>query len=152
LLVDRWGRKPVLGWYLAASGAFTYLWALATGVGPILTAAGLMSFFALGAWAALYAYTPELYPTQLRASGMGVASGYARIGGVIAPTVGGALLSGSLVAALSVFAAAFLLAAVVAALYGRETRGVPLGDRGPNSTARWLPDSPDRRASSKSLG
>jgi hypothetical protein len=59
---------------------------------------------------------------------MGVASGYARIGGVIALTVGGALLSVSLVAALSVFAAAFLLAAVVTALYGRETRGVPLGD------------------------
>lgn len=127
-LVDRWGRKPVLAGYLAAGAVFTYLWALTAGIGLILAAAGLMSFFALGAWAALYAYTPESYPTQLRASGMGIASGYARIGGVIAPVTGGALLSVSLVAALSVFAAAFLLAAVVTALYGTETRDLPLGD------------------------
>lgn len=127
-LIERWGRKPVLGGYLAASAAFTYLWGFVAGVGPILTAAGLMSFFALGAWAALYAYTPEVYPTQLRTSGMGTASGFARIGGILAPTVGGVLFSVSLVLALSVFAVAFLLGAVVVAIFSSETRGKPLRD------------------------
>lgn len=127
-LIERWGRKPVLGTYLAASAVFTYLWAFVAGVGPILTAAGLMSFFALGAWAALYAYTPEVYPTQLRTTGMGTASGYARIGGILAPTVGGMLFSVSLVLALSVFAAAFLIGAVVVAIFSSETRGKPLDD------------------------
>ncbi|PRX43384.1 putative MFS transporter [Prauserella shujinwangii] len=127
-LVDRWGRKPVLATYLAASAVATLLWSLVAGVGPILATAGLMSFFTLGAWAALYAYTPEVYPTQLRAGGMGIASGFARIGGTVAPLLGGVLLSISLVAALSVFAVAFAGAALVALVFAGETRGRPLSD------------------------
>ncbi len=127
-LIERWGRKPVLGTYLAAGGVFTYLWAFVAGVGPILATAGLMSFFALGAWAALYAYTPEAYPTQLRTSGMGTASGIARIGAVLAPLVGAVLFAYSLVLALSVFAAAFVLGGIVVAIFSGETRGHPLGD------------------------
>jgi MFS transporter, putative metabolite:H+ symporter len=127
-LLERWGRLPVLRTYLAISGAATFLWAVADGTATVLVAAGLMSFFSLGAWAALYAYTPEVYPTQVRTSGMGAASGMARIGGVVAPLVGGALFPVSLVLALSVFAVAFLLAAVAVASMRRETRGQPLSD------------------------
>jgi MFS transporter, putative metabolite:H+ symporter len=87
-----------------------------------------MSFFSLGAWAALYAYTPEVYPTRIRTTGMGSASGFARVGGVVAPLVGGALFPVSLVLALSVFAIAFVLAAVVVTSLRRETRGRPLAD------------------------
>jgi putative MFS transporter len=126
-LVERWGRRPVLGWYLAISGAATFLWAGVTATGWVLTAAGIMSFFSLGAWAALYAYTPEAYPTQIRTSGMGAASGFARIGGAVAPAVGGLLFSVSLVLALTVFAVSFVAAAVVAAT-ATETRGRRLAD------------------------
>ena len=126
-LVERWGRRPVLAWYLAISGAATFLWAGATATGWVLTAAGIMSFFSLGAWAALYAYTPEAYPTQIRTSGMGTASGFARIGGAIAPAVGGLLYSVSLVLALAVFAASFVVAAAIAATT-TETRGRRLAD------------------------
>jgi MFS transporter, putative metabolite:H+ symporter len=127
-LLERWGRLPVLRTYLAISGAATFLWAAADGTATVLVAAGLMSFFSLGAWAALYAYTPEVYPTQVRTTGMGAASGMARIGGVVAPLAGGALFPVSLVLALSVFAAAFVLAAVAVTSMRRETRGQPLSD------------------------
>lgn len=138
-LVELWGRKPVLAGYLAASAAATFLWAAAGSTWLVLTAAALMNFFSLGAWAALYAYTPEAYPTNLRASGMGAASGYARIGGVAAPLAGGALLSVSLVAALSVFAAGFLLAALIVGWYGAETRGAALEDTVPELADQLLP-------------
>ncbi len=85
-----------------------------------------MSFFSLGAWGALYAYTPELYPTVVRTTGMGAASGMTRIAGSIAPLLGGLLLSYSLVAGLSAFAASFLIGAAVVAALGVETRGRPL--------------------------
>jgi MFS transporter, putative metabolite:H+ symporter len=127
-LLERWGRLPVLRTYLAVSGAATFLWAVAGGATTVLLAAGLMSFFSLGAWAALYAYTPEVYPTQVRTTGMGTASGMARVGGVVAPLVGGALFPVSLVLALSVFAVAFVAAAVVVTSLRRETRGQPLAD------------------------
>jgi putative MFS transporter len=127
-LLERWGRLPVLRTYLGISGLATFLWAVAGSNTTVLLAAGLMSFFSLGAWAALYAYTPEVYPTQIRTTGMGAASGMARIGGVVAPLVGGALFPVSLTLALSVFAVSFVVAAVVVTSMRRETRGRPLSD------------------------
>ena len=125
-LVERWGRKPTLTLYLLLSGLFTYLFAVVSGLTTIVGAAVLMSFFTLGAWGVVYAYTPELYPTEARATGMGAASGMARVAGIIAPTLGGLLLSVSLVGALTVYAAAFVIGGVAVLLLGRETRGRPL--------------------------
>jgi putative MFS transporter len=99
-LVERLGRRMTLGLYLIASGIFTYLFtylfAVAVSLPAYVAAAIWMSFFALGAWGALYAYTPEAYPTQLRTTGMGAASGMTRIAGALAPTLGGYLLGVSM--------------------------------------------------------
>lgn len=40
-----------------------------------------------GTYAGIYAYTPEVYPTAFRATGMGVASAFGRIGGILAPSI-----------------------------------------------------------------
>jgi len=125
-LVERWGRRPTLAIYMVLSGLFTYLFAVGTGLSSIMVAAVLMSFFCLGAWGCLYAYTPELYPTEVRATGMGWASGMTRIAGAIAPILGGYLLSISLTAALSLYALAFIVGGLTTAVLGRETKGQPL--------------------------
>jgi putative MFS transporter len=127
-LVERWGRKPTLVAYLGASAVFTFAWAAVDGVALVLVAGGLVSFFSLGAWATLYTHTPETYPTTLRTTGMGSASGWARVGGFVAPYVGALLIDASLVLALTVFAMAFAAAAVVAALFAAETRDRDLAD------------------------
>ncbi len=125
-LVEHWGRKLTLSIYLILSGIFTYLFAVVTGLTPIVIAALFMSFFNLGAWGVLYAYTPELYPTEIRATGMGAASGISRIAGAIAPTLGGLLLPISLLAALTIYAVAFVFAGLIVLLLGSETKGQPL--------------------------
>lgn len=127
-LVERWGRKPTLGVYLAGAAAGTWLFALATTTAGLVATAALMSFFALGAWGALYAYSPELYPTAIRATGVGWASGMSRIAGALAPLIGGLLLPVSLAAALIPYAAGFVVAGVAVVALGRETRDVPLSD------------------------
>jgi len=129
-LVERWGRRPTLAVYLVASGVFAYLFAVVAGDVWIVGAAVLMSFFSLGSWGALYAYTPELYPTEIRTTGMGWASGMTRIAGSIAPTLGGVLLqyADNIVVPLSVWTAAFIVGGAVVALLGVETRGKPLAD------------------------
>ncbi|MDQ3431948.1 MAG: MFS transporter [Actinomycetota bacterium] len=127
-LVERWGRRPTLAAYLAASGVFTYLFAIAAGTGTLVVAGALMSFFSLGAWGALYAYTPEVYPTEIRATGMGAASSLTRIAGALAPLIGGLLLPVSLPAALTVYAAAFLLGGLAVLTAGPETRDQALAD------------------------
>ena len=127
-LIERWGRRNTLAIYLIASGVFTFLFATVTGFGGLLASAILMSFFALGAWAALYAWTPESYPTEVRTTGMGWASGMARVAGVITPTLGGILFGVALLSALSTWAAAFVVGGIVVFLLGVETRRRALSD------------------------
>jgi putative MFS transporter len=88
----------------------------------------LLSFALLGTWGALYAYTPELYPTEVRGSGMGWASAMARVAGIVAPILGAALLDVSLLTALSVYAGFFVLGACATLFLNYETRGRSLSD------------------------
>jgi putative MFS transporter len=128
-LVEKWGRKLTLAFYLVASGLFTFLFAAATSLNLLVAMGIWMSFFTLGAWGALYAYTPEAYPTNIRGTGMGAASGMTRIAGAIAPTLGALLLGGgSIVLPLSVFAGAYVVAGAGALFLNRETRQIPLAD------------------------
>jgi putative MFS transporter len=72
--------------------------------------------------------TREAYPTVVRTTGMGAASGMARVAGVLAPLLGGLLIPISLPAALGVYAAAFAVAGLAVLGLGVETRGRPLAD------------------------
>jgi MFS transporter, putative metabolite:H+ symporter len=127
-LIERWGRRNTLALYLLASGVATFLFATVTGFGGLLGSAVLMSFFSLGAWGSLYAWTPELYPTEIRTTGMGWASGMARVAGVISPTLGGILLALALLSALSLWAAAFAIGGLAVFLLGVETKKQALSD------------------------
>lgn len=91
-LIDKWGRKKVLSLYLILSAIFALLYGYSHTTSQVLIAGSLISFFNLGAWGAVYAYTPELYPTRLRGTGVGTASAIGRLGGILAPTVVGFLL------------------------------------------------------------
>ena len=48
-----------------------------------------LSFFMNGTYAGVYAYTPELFPTEVRATGMGTASSIGRIGAIVSPVLVG---------------------------------------------------------------
>ena len=148
-LVEKWGRKPTLTIYLTASAAATFIWAFVSSTAAVMIAAGLMSFFTLGAFAVLYTYTPETYPTTLRTTGMGSASGWARVGGFIAPYAGGLLIDASLTLALSVFALAFIVNAGVIGLFAHETKDLnladTLGESAEDKTPRFKVASPRER-------
>lgn len=134
-LVEKWGRRRTLAAYLTASGIFTYLFATISSTGGMVAMGVLMSFFTLGAWGALYAYTPEAYPTNLRGTGMGAASGMTRISGALAPSLGAALMGGALAAGqapsllpLTLFAISFIVSGVAALGLSHETSQKPLAD------------------------
>ena len=136
-LVEKIGRKPTLGGYLGLSGLCTFVFA-ASMPGVSLFGAGLSgfwpffvgllaaSFFTLGAWGAIYAYTPELFPTEVRGTGNGFAGGVGKIGAVIGPILAGALVESGYLAALLPLAVAFVLGGLVVLAFGRETMGEPL--------------------------
>ena len=124
--VEAWGRKATLRIFLVLSalGCLMFVTAgTATVVGAALL---LMSFALLGTWGALYALTPEIYPTTLRATGMGTAGAVARLGGLAAPSVMAALATRDFNAMIGLFAALLALAAIVSLMIGRETRDVSI--------------------------
>lgn len=120
--VEAYGRKPTLISFLLLSAVGCILF-LVAGDGTLLGGAILlMSFALLGTWGALYAFTPELYPTASRATGMGAAGAMARLGGLFAPSVMGLVFVQNFGLAIALFAALLALAAIAAWFVDAETR------------------------------
>lgn len=126
ILVERWGRRPTLATFLAGSAAAAVAFGFASSPGVLLVSGMALSFFNLGAWGALYAITPEVYPTWLRATGSGGATAFGRIAAMSAPLAVPLLVAaGGLPVLFGVFGAAFLLA-MVATLFLPELTGAAL--------------------------
>lgn len=84
-LVELLGRKGTLVAYLLGAALFAVLFGRAGGgMAPYVYAATMLAFSA-GAWAVAYAYTTELYPTSLRATGAGLAAGVGRTAAIAGP-------------------------------------------------------------------
>ncbi|WKL39631.1 MFS transporter (plasmid) [Sinorhizobium meliloti] len=88
--VEKWGRRPTLIGFCLLSALGCLLFVAAGTAMLIGVSLLIMSFALLGTWGALYACTPELYPTASRATGMGAAGAMARLGGLLAPSLMGA--------------------------------------------------------------
>ncbi|WP_295651688.1 MFS transporter [uncultured Dietzia sp.] len=127
-LIEVWGRRITLAVFLAGSAVAAGLFGLADSPATIIAAGMALSFFNLGAWGALYAIGPELYPTQARGAGTGAAAAFGRIASIIAPLLVPFLLdAGDTVLVFAAFAAAFVVAAL-AAFTLPERKGVALED------------------------
>ncbi len=124
-LIEKWGRKWVLIVYLLGTAASAYFFGAATSLPLLLTSGILLSFFNLGAWGAMYAYSPEQYPTAIRATGTGMAAAFGRIGGIVGPLLVGYLIVQDLSISVifTIFSAAILLAVLVVLVLGEETKG-----------------------------
>src|SRR3954467_2504749 len=130
-LVERWGRRPTLGVFLLGSAVGAGLFASADAGSSILATGMVLSFFNLGAWGALYALTPEVYPTALRATGAGAAAGFGRIASIAAPlSVPPLLALGGSGLVFGTFAAFFVVGAL-ATVGLPERRGEALDERLP---------------------
>ncbi|WCK01453.1 MFS transporter [Agrobacterium tumefaciens] len=124
--VEQWGRKPTLIGFCLLSSLGCLLFTLATGGAMIAASLLIMSFALLGTWGALYAFTPELYPTESRATGMGAAGAMARLGGLLAPSLLGYAIAQGFGVAIGIFAGLLVLAAIAATMINAETRQVAL--------------------------
>ena len=117
-LVDIIGRKYTLSLFLLMSGVCSYFFGNAADPMQLLMWGAAMSFFNLGAWGVIYTYTPELYPTSIRALGSGWAAGFGRIGGMLAPMLVGVLLAKGAEMNLIFAMFAFVFVAVSAIVLG----------------------------------
>ncbi len=128
-LIEVWGRRLTLSVFLVGSAVSAIVFGTVHAEAAIIASGMALSFFNLGAWGALYAVTPEIYPTSLRATGAGWAAGVGRIASIVAPLLVPVLLiAGGSGLTFSVFAVFFVIAA--GAAWGLvDRRGTALDDR-----------------------
>jgi MFS transporter, putative metabolite:H+ symporter len=128
-LMERWGRRPIVGLAILLSAGSAYMYGSVTGTVAIVIAGSILQFCLMGMWASIYTYTPELFPTGARATGAGTASAVGRLGALIGPSlVPPALERWGYTATFAIVAALFLVAAALVLAFGPETKGRLLED------------------------
>jgi len=125
-LIDWSGRKP---WftisYVGAGLAMLFLWLSgARDVFVVFTCATLSFLFITTISLALYVYSPEIYPTRMRALGSSAGTIWLRVASAIGPLAWGMIVAGfSLPVAFLIFGIVALVGCVVAGLGTTETKG-----------------------------
>ena len=129
-LVDKIGRKATMGSLLTVCAFAAYMFGGAKSATDIVLWGCIMSFCNLGAWGITHAYSAEQYPTHARATGVGWAAACGRTGGIIAPMIVGALMTGTdqYGAVFMMFTGVLALIAVNIIFLGKETMNKSLDE------------------------
>jgi putative MFS transporter len=133
LSIDRVGRRP---WFaLAFAGNAIALGALYV-LGPdspqrvlVLVSSGyfFVSVLSIG----VYLYTPELYPTRVRAIAVGTATAWLRFASILGPGIVGLIVGSGLGTVFLMFSAVAVVGAIVTGLFAVETKGRVLEEISP---------------------
>jgi len=92
-LIGKMARKTVLTLYILGTIVSASVFGLASSSAVILISGAWLSFFMLGAWGIMIAFTPGQFDIEIRGFGMGVAESVGRIGATIGPFLIGALIT-----------------------------------------------------------
>ncbi len=123
-LSEKLDRKWTIILYMAAGGLAALGMALVRAESIITLFGFILSFFMNGTYAGVYAYTPEVYPTAIRTTAMGVASSFGRLGGIAAPIIIGYAFASIGFGGVFVITTAVLLAGALAVgILGIRTSG-----------------------------
>jgi MFS transporter, putative metabolite:H+ symporter len=133
LAIDGVGRR--LWFAISFAAAAIALAALAAYPAPtaeqVLTCMTIAYFFISTINIGVYLYTPELYPTRVRALGVGTATAWLRFASILGPILVGRLIPSGLPAVFLAFAAAAGIAAVITGVFAVETKGRVLEEASP---------------------
>lgn len=125
-LADRLSLRSVLvAFFMLASASLVAL-GYDNPMWVLYTLVGIAGATTIGSQILLYAYVAQYYPTSIRSTGLGWASGIGRNGAIVGPLVGGALLTMAMPHHLNFLALAVpgVIATIAIALVGRSGFGV----------------------------
>lgn len=128
-IVDRFGRKITMAALLW--GGCIFLAPLLVHQKHLVTTALLFGarICISASFTVIYIYAPEVYPTSVRSTGVGIGSAVGRIGGMVCPLVAVSLVHGChQMLAVILFEAVIFLSGVAVCLFPLETSGRELGD------------------------
>jgi len=127
-LIEKIGRKKSTAFFFIGTALSALLMASVASQIALLFSSVIISVFCLGAWGMVYAYTPELYPTKMRALGNGAAGVMARIAGILAPYYTAFVMdkTNSITLVMIPMAILTIISATFALIVGKETKGIPV--------------------------
>jgi AAHS family 4-hydroxybenzoate transporter-like MFS transporter len=124
--LDRYNPYRILGSvYASAALSIIFLAAAGANAAFLLTAAALAGVGIVGSQIGLNAICAQLYPAQIRATGIGWALGIGRVGSILGPLLGGALLSWGFEVHMILLTAALPAALAALAVFGLERQCAP---------------------------
>lgn len=85
--------SKLIGGFISGAGISMIIFALASGIDHLVIYLFFIGFLLHGGVTAMYAVGTKMYPTEVRATGVGWAIGVGRIGAVISPFIGGILIA-----------------------------------------------------------
>lgn len=128
LILEYVGRKATLAITIFGFAIFSFIVPHANSENATIFCLFVARAFISGSFQAAYVYTPEVYPTSMRAIGLGLCSGFARVGALITPFIAQVLIRRSQVAAASTYGVVALIAALASMLLPIETKGRDLAE------------------------
>jgi putative MFS transporter len=125
ILIDKIGRKPVLSIWFFGSALSSLAYGYVTTPTALFCVSPAVGFFALGISGPMATYASELFPTAMRATGMGFVGGMGRVAAIITPTfVGFLALKFGIGAGFYVFSLIAILTFILLVIVGPETKGI----------------------------
>jgi putative MFS transporter len=124
LTIDKVGRRAWFGFSLIASGLLLCLLRFldcSTPL-PIIIWGSAGYFFATAAAVGAYLYTPELYPTRMRALGTGTATAWLRVSSMIGPVVVGSVIGSGIGSVFLIFGIIAVVAGLIASFFAVESK------------------------------
>ncbi len=91
-MASKFSLSRLIGFSLMAATGFMVLFALASGLHNLIVYLLAIGLLLQGGFTGLYAVAAKVYPTEIRATGVGWAIGLGRFGAVVGPYVGGILI------------------------------------------------------------
>ncbi|KAI8542449.1 hypothetical protein RHMOL_Rhmol08G0138600 [Rhododendron molle] len=139
IIVDKVGRKFSMAIMLLLG--FVLLLPLVSQQGEILITASLFGarMFISASFTIACIYAPEVYPTSIRSTGVGIATAIGRIGGMICPLVAISLVSNChQTAAIILFEVIVVVVGLCVTIFPFETMGRELSDSVPLSNSNVI--------------
>ncbi len=128
--IDRIGRRNWVAGSFVLGGAALALFGITGAQNPaVLMILGTLAYGVIGSTnAVLYLYTPEIYPTRMRAIGTGLATSWLRLASAAAPTIVGLMVGEQGIAAVFFMFAGVAVVGLIAATRMIETSNRRLED------------------------
>ncbi|USQ68765.1 MFS transporter [Companilactobacillus allii] len=122
-LMGKISHKTILVFYLLGTIVSAFVFGIANSVPVLLSSGAFLSFFNLGAWGTLIAFTPSHFAQEYRGMGVGFSQSIGRIGATLGPYLIGILIGMGfgIPVVFSMFVVALILGVVVLIFGTSET-------------------------------